>query len=325
MSCGKESLDFHLVTRNNSIELKQETEELEGETIDIIENLDGLYTDVHYYNDLLYVLNQDDHYAVDVIDPSTGNVVLNIGSIGEGDYDFMSNGFLKIVDVDSVIQIYDFSTKSISLFESITGELVDKIYLSNEFNTAQSAFAIDSNEVLIVDLMSSEEFNRTFKGANIQSPKFHISSAVCPLSDLKPRDIVYMNKLDKIVTYNIAWNYINVYSGENQDPVRFEFGINENIEDDLYIGRNHLYYYDVDMVDSRVYALYIGVSSAKQLIMSNVGALKSELHAYDLKESRVVRYFLDRLVNACSFDSKNNLIYCIQEGNNDHPIVLFKA
>lgn len=325
MSCGKESLDFHLVTRNNSIELKQETEELEGETIDIIENLDGLYTDVHYYNDLLYVLNQDDHYAVDVIDPSTGNLVLNIGSIGEGDYDFRNSETLKVVDVDSIVQIYDFSRKSVSLFDSESGGFIEQVYLSDEYTTAQSALLYSDRRLVSVDLQSDAEFTVSVDGIVEHAPDFHVNSATCSLSELKPRNVVVLKGSNKILTSNFAWNYINLYSINEDDPIKLKYGTNENIVDGQYIGRDHMYYYDTGYEDNTVFALYLGVSTTKKLIMANIGIIKSELHSYNLEDSTATRYILDRLVNACSYDKENKFYYCIDEENNDHPIVLFKT
>jgi len=325
MSCGKESLDFHLVTRNNSIELKQDTEELEGETIDIIENLDGLYTDVHYYNDLLYVLNQDDHCAVDVIDPSTGNVVLNIGSIGEGDYDFRNSETLKVVDVDSIVQIYDFSRKSVSLFDSESGGFIEQVFLSDDYATAQSALLLSERRLVSVDLQSNAEFTITIDGIVEHAPDFHVNTATCSLGELKPRNIGVINGINKVVTTNLAWNYINLYSTNGEEPIKLNYGTNENIVDGQYAGREHMYYYDTGYEDNTVYALYLGVSTTKKLIMGNIGSLKSELHSYNLEDSTATRYILDRLVNACSYDNENKLYYCIDENNNDHPIVLFKA
>jgi len=191
-----------------------------------------------------------------------------------------------------VIQIYDFSRKSVSLFDSESGGFIEQVFLSDDYATAQSALLLSERRLVSVDLQSNAEFTITIDGIVEHAPDFHVNTATCSLGELKPRNIGVINGINKVVTTNLAWNYIN---------------------------------YDTGYEDNTVYALYLGVSTTKKLIMGNIGIIKSELHSYNLEDSTATRYILDRLVNACSYDKENKFYYCIDENNNDHPIVLFKA
>ena len=76
ISCDSSSFNFRLIDDQYSTELKHTEKELEGTTIDVIENIEGLYTDIHYDKGLLYALNKFDHYAVDVIAVSYTHLTL---------------------------------------------------------------------------------------------------------------------------------------------------------------------------------------------------------------------------------------------------------
>ena len=187
-SCNTSSSSFTLSDGDSTIELVSIDKELEGFTLENIENKDGLYTDIRYFNKKLFLLNSRDSFAIDVIDISTGYVITKIGSIGGVDANFANIETLKLIDVDTIVQIYDYYSKSLSLFDSMTGKLVREIPIPDEYATTQSARLIQDDIVAIVDLQSNYEFILTKNGRVMGSTDFHVSQAVCPLMDLKPRD-----------------------------------------------------------------------------------------------------------------------------------------
>jgi hypothetical protein len=74
-----------------------------------------------------------------------------------------------------------------------------------------------------------------------------------------------------------------------------------------------------------VYGLYLGVEhkviAMQELFLSRT---RPEFHIFNLLTDELLRFKLDRIVNACVFDVENNIVYCIDENNEDQPLVKYE-
>jgi uncharacterized protein YukJ len=59
----------------------------------------------------------------------------------------------------------------------------------------------------------------------------------------------------------------------------------------------------------------------QELFLSNT---RPELHVFNLLTDELIRFKLDRVVNVCVLDMENNIVYCIDENNEDQPLVKYK-
>ncbi|MBL0111159.1 MAG: hypothetical protein IPP42_09970 [Saprospiraceae bacterium] len=260
------------------------------------------------------------------------NSITEFGHIGEGPENLTTPEFTKVVNIveneESVI-IFDFLTKSLYKL-SLSDHSLNKIY-DGKFDdaTIQSMNLIGDSIVVFVGGRSS-----SLKFLNIKS-NTSVSTVLKnpfnrPLEDHEIQKI-NINDFGFNVTHNYGYtwnlinNYLDIYSTEGEILKSFQFGENKNIIKDKII-RKYAYYYKANSYKDFIYGLYGGFELNDQFLnMINISHLKSEVHIYNFNEPTLKRYILDRIVNTCAIDFKNNVIYCIQEGGNeDKPLVKYE-
>lgn len=138
-------------------------------------------------------------------------------------------------------------------------------------------------------------------------------------------DIVYNSESDLIIPYSASVNSIDLFKSDASFNRFYIFGNNANIDDQGYYVKDFFYYYSVKSFGHFAYGIYLGKSRAElQFQDVFISTSKPELHIYNLETNKLRRYRLDRLVNDCVLANEGRQLYCIEEDNEEQPIVVYE-
>jgi 6-phosphogluconolactonase (cycloisomerase 2 family) len=156
-------------------------------------------------------------------------------------------------------------------------------------------------------------YNKSF---DLENPKNYLESA-------NPRDIGFNKKHKILYTWNSVLNSIDLHDRNGVFIKSYSFGTNKNINNKKFEG-NYFYYYKIKSYGDYIYGLYAGFNTVENFTESLIPNLKSEVHVFNVKTDEMKRYKLDRLINSCTIDFENNIIYCIEENSESQPLVKYE-
>ncbi len=289
----------------------------------------GKIQSINIYKDKLIIKESNGSHILTVYSLKEGTYT-GYGSIGEGPGKIPNPEFCKLVHVEEggSVMIFDFLTKKIYRLSLMDNTLAPLYTLSREEGAAQSGIWLGDSilaladpagdPIRILDLKSDKSIP-----ASLELP---FRRTLTPEERMQwyPKDLAFNTKHRLLLTWSIVSNTLSVNSTNGYNLKDYQFGANQNL-DDNQIHRNKIYYYDGKTSGDWVYALYGGFDLNGQFLNKIISHIRSELHLYDLKGDTLRRFRLDRLVNTCAIDFTGNCIYCIQEGGKeDKPLVKYE-
>lgn len=139
-----------------------------------------------------------------------------------------------------------------------------------------------------------------------------------------PRDIKYNAKHDLIILANPSVNSIDTYSSNGKFKKAYSFSEFQNFSEEDAFSRDYFYYYSVKTLEDVVYGLYLGLGQDLMAVQDLFYSSRPEFHVFNVLSDKLLRFKLDRMVNVCVIDMENNHVYCIEENNEDQPIVKYE-
>lgn len=126
---------------------------------------------------------------------------------------------------------------------------------------------------------------------------------------------------DEIVCVNSSFPQLEIYdrNGNLKKEVR-SAEIEQFLSPDNR--KDFFFYYDVDVTDKYIYALYLGLN--KKSPAAILLGTDSRIHVFDREGMPVAEVVLDRLVNAFCVDEKTGRIVGIDEGEEARPLVTWQ-
>jgi hypothetical protein len=330
IACKKETPNYNIRDNANS---KQEQdilyEELHGINIGPI-NKYGLIADIHFMNDKLLMLDVKSdsifvHYNL------KGELKKSFNK-GEGPNEFVSPQFLKITGFNNFstdIQIFDFN-KGLFKLNLIDQKKESYFTLGNyDYKTSvqsivlieEGIFAMANLDPLIKFSIYNDVVKKTKKIPH--NKNFDIVNYKRYLESVTPVDIGFNKKHKLIYTWNGALNSIDLHDKNGVFIKSYSFGTNKNINNKNF-DRKYFYYYNVKSQGDYIYGIYAGFNTFDNFTESLIPNLKSEIHVFNIKTDEMKRYKLDRLVNSCSIDFENNIVYCIDENSESQPLMKYE-
>ncbi|SER47308.1 hypothetical protein SAMN05444359_1513 [Neolewinella agarilytica] len=334
-SCGSDvDIVTYKVVRGDSIEERTSQRfELKGENFGP-QNRFGQLIDISIVNGAKIVQDNKSEYAFWRLEGEDDLISFQV--IGEGPNEVENADFVKMVNnikSSNELIFFDYSRKSLNSV-SISPNSGFKKYSDipdQYWGRMQSAVNISDSLIAITGLFDETKF-MVFNGNNQQEAwrSVYANSFSTELSEeerleVAPRSIEYNEKNDMIVLSNPSVNSIDLFSVNGSLVKMYSFDEFENLTTESIFSPDFFYYYGVKTQENLVYGLYLGVErktiDLQDLFLSST---RPELHIYNLLTDDLLRYRLDRVVNACVIDANNNVVYCIDEDNEDQPLVKYE-
>lgn len=327
ITCGDDNRSKAVVYENGvSLSLVSSTHELKGKEIELNT---GYVKDINFFNEKLILLQYSGKNLITTFSTTDGSIH-EFGHIGEGPGNIATPEFVKMVQIfekTETILFYDYLSKSLYKLNLIE-DLFQKIYNDNLNDAAIQSINIFGDSTIVI--VGSSQSPLIFK--NIKGNLINLITLINPLSrplqieevqQLIPKDFGINSEHNLGFSWNIVKNCIDVYSNDGFLIKSYCYGENLNITNK--INRNYAYYYNVKSCEDYLYGLYGGFESNDQFLNTMFKYLKSEIHIFNFKDNSFKRYRLDRLVNTCVIDFKNNAIYCIQpRGDENKPLIKYE-
>lgn len=334
-SCGNnlEIATYKVITANSIEERSAQIIELKGENFGPKREF-GYLLDILLVNTTIVVQDQKKDYAFFGL--KDGGDVIPFQGVGEGPDQVKDPNFIKAVSYDepsNKIYFFNYPDKSLNSVEiqanSVCQEFgkVPELY----WGGIQSAVNLNDSLIAVTGRFSETKFivlNRNTQ-KEVSRPEY-VNTFANELSEegrvaVAPTDIKYNKKNNAIVLTNANLNSIDTYSADGESYKFYSFGEMKNLSPENTISRDYFYYYSVKTREDVVYGLYLGMGQGliamQDLFLSST---RPELHVFNLLTDELLRFKLDRLVNACVLDEENNIVYCIDENNEDQPLVKYK-
>jgi hypothetical protein len=257
-------------------------------------------------------------------------------AVGDGPGKIDDANLIKIVNNDEAsdeMYFFNFLTKSVNSIKVQPGASYQAVGKIPESYGRELQSAVNINDSLVAVTGNFAEtkfaiFNRNSQKEVLRSE--YINSFAAELTEeervqISPTDIKHNNKHQLIIVNNASLNSIDIFSETGQLHKFYSFGAFKNLSEEKKLSRDYFYYYDVKTKEDVVYCLYMGVEHSEIAIKDLFFfSARPELHVYNLLTDELQRYKLDRLINACVLDLKNNAVYCIEENNEDQPLVKYE-
>ncbi len=331
-ACTEEQKSYTVFKDNASHLISYAKKKLNGENIGPSEGF-GLVTNIKYHKGTLVLLDEKNDHAFHIVNLKD-NTPYKILKIGEGPEEIKTAQFLKITDIEpenNLLHFYNFPEKSISQINLSKGAIREIVFplTDSKIPDVQSALLISDSTVVTVGLTDSFKlffYNR--KNEQVKTVPFQWSVNPKPenpngIINLSPTDISKNKKHQLLIPYTGQLNSIDCYSTEGAYIKTFSYGENENYSERGFES-THFYFYNINTEEDWIYGLYDGFGPIAQMTEKMAPHLKSEFHLINLVTDEVTVYKLDRLVNACDLDVENKILYCIDENNEDQPIVKYE-
>lgn len=334
-SCSNEAdiKSFKVITADSIDEYSTERIDLEGKNVGP-EKKFGLLTDILLVNSTIVVQDEKKESAfVGIMDD--GDLV-SFQPVGEGPDRVANSKFIKMVNYEESsndLYFFDFSSKSLNSVKiQPDSDLSTFCRIPNKYwGQIQSAINLNDSMVGVTGLFSDTKYivlNKDDGTEIMRSDYANSFAAELPETDkvaLAPTDIQYNQKHDLVILINASINSIDTYSFDGKPNKFYAFGEFENMSEENTISSDYFYYYNIRTQEDIVYGLYLGVErkaiAMQEFFLINI---RPELHVFNLLSDKMMRFRLDRIVNACVIDSNNNFIYCIEEDNEDQPLVRYE-
>ncbi|TXF81310.1 hypothetical protein FUA23_22030 [Neolewinella aurantiaca] len=334
-SCGNdlEMASYKVVSEASTEERSVDVIELQGENFGP-EGQFGYLTDILLVNSSLVFQDIKKEYAFSHLED--GEKLSRFQPIGLGKGEVENADFVKIVDYDEMskeIHFFNYSTKSLSSI-SVLPNSVPYIYGAVPglyWGDIQSAVGLNDSLVAITGRFSDAKFiifNKNTQKEVLRSK--YLNSFPNELSEearisVSPTDIKYNDKHELVVLNKPSVNSIDVYSTNGAPEKFYSFGEMRNISDENIFSRDYFYYYSVKTHGDVAYGLYLGMRQDVMAVQDVFASrTRPELHVYNLVTDDLQRFKLDRLVNACVLNTESSILYCIEENNEDQPLVRYE-
>lgn len=334
-SCGNdlEIATYKVITANSTEERSAQVIELKGENFGPKREF-GYLLDILLINSTIVVQDQKKDYAFFGL--KDGGGLIPFQAVGEGPDQVKDPNFIKAVSYDepsNKICFFSYPDKSLSGVEIQANSAFQEFGKVPElyWREIQSAVNLNDSLVAVTGRFSETKFavfNRNTQ-EEVARPEY-VNSFPNELSEegrvaVSPTDIKYNEKHNAIVLTNANLNSIDTYSPDGESYKLYSFGEMKNISPENVVSRDYFYYYSVKTREDVAYGLYLGMGQgliAMQDFFSS--SARPELHVFNLLTDELLRFKLDRLVNACVLDIENNAVYCIDENNEDQPLVKYE-
>jgi hypothetical protein len=334
-SCGSGvEIGEYKISTLDSVEKNQATLiELDGKNFGPIDKY-GQPIDILLMGSRTIIQDKKKDYAFSVLDEE-GQLV-QLQPIGEGPDMIEQPGLAKIVGFDDVtnkMYIFDYVRKTLNSLKISKGAtLQETSRIPNIYwGELQSAISINDSLIAVTGRFSDTKFivfNRysgkeLLRSENVNA--FTTKLSVEGRTLAAPRDVVYNKKNNLLVLSNANLNSIDTYTPNGKSHKFYSFGELKNLSEENGLQRDFFYYYDVKTVGDVVYGLFLGKKHS-DIAMQEIflSSARPELHIFNLKTDAMTRYKMDRVVNACVLDLDNNLVYCIDENNENQPLVKYE-
>jgi hypothetical protein len=330
-SCGNNvDIATYKVIATNSIEERTAQQiELAGENFGPKREF-GHLLDISLINSIIVVQDQKNDYAF--LGLKEESDLIPFQALGDGPDQVENPDLIKIVSYDESLSefiFFNYTNKSLNSIGVQHNSVFRKIGDIPELYWGQVQSAV--NLIAVTGLFSQTKFivfNRDGQKEVIRSE--YVNSFENELFEegrvaVAPTDIKYNKKHGMVILTNAGVNSIDTYSVDGKFGKSYSFGEMKNLSTENTFSRDYFYYYDVGTREDVVYGLYLGVEhkviAMQELFLSRT---RPEFHIFNLLTDELLRFKLDRIVNACVFDVENNIVYCIDENNEDQPLVKYE-
>ncbi len=334
-SCGNghEVASYKVITATSVEERSAKLIELTGENFGP-ERVFGRLLDILLVNATIVVKDQKNDYAF--IGLKGENSLFSFQALGDGPDQVTNPDLVKIVSYDESLNklyFFDYSNKSLSSVEIQPNSVFQKYCEVPEsyWGQIQSAVNLDDSLVAVTGLFSQTKFivfDRNNQKEVARSE--YVNSFANELSEegrvkAAPVDIKFNTNNSLIIINNPSINSIDTYSISGKLNKFYSFQNFKNISTENIFSSDYFYYYSVKSQGDVVYGLYLGVEN-KMIALQDLflSSARPELHVFNLLTDELLRFRLDRVVNACVLDTKNNVVYCIDEDNEEQPLVKYE-
>ena len=295
----------------------------------------GYLTDILLVGELI-VVKDDKHQNVFHVIREEEELAFSFQELGDGPDRIDDPSFVKVTGYDQradKLYLFSYKTKSIASLGIHKDSTITKIFNipGNYWSEVQSAALIGDTTVALTGLFADTKFYLldpnsgaiVVKAAN--NNPFEGSFSEAQLIRMSPRNIHYNDKHNLVVLQNTSLNALYVYDVSGTPRKYYSFGELNNVTSEGEFMPNYFYYYSTKTQEDIVYSLYLGVDQKRLTLQEmSVNFIDSELHLYDLISDEMRRFSLDRMVNVCVVDSGQKFVYCIDENNEDQPLVKYE-
>lgn len=334
-SCGDGSnvIDYYVKTSSSTEKRFSKLVELKGENYGPKMKF-GHLSDITLVNSTLIVQDRRNDHAFWGIE--TGGDFFSFQEVGDAPGQIGDVDLIKVVGFNELlneISFFDYSTKFLSRVKAQPDSAHENVGMvpGLYWGEVQSVVSFRDSLIAVTGRFSDTKFvviNKYSQKEILRSE--NVNSFSEELSEegrigVAPRDIKYNEKNELMVLYNGGVNSIDSYSVDGRFHKSYVFGSLDNISEDNVFNSDYFYYYGVKSKGDVVCGIYLGVEHSviamQELFLSSA---RPEFHVYNLRTDNLLRFKLDRLVNACALDVDNNCLYCIEEDNEDQPIVRYE-
>ncbi len=340
VGCSSEEDARFIVNQNGDsvgVPLNATTQELQGISFGP-KRTTGSINDICLLDSLLFIKNDklftygDDKEAYVFWNIDRAKIGHRFLRVGEGPDEVYSPQLIKLINTNqesSSIDYFNFGNAGLYRIKPTNASQPQLLFqVPKKYSQIQSCVKIndsifafvgplDMGEVIIANIFDSSEIVVPHK----QPLNRELNREEA--KRLAVADIGYNRAHNCLYYWSIDFNSIYLRHIDGSPFKTYSFGTNKNIQEDGY-SSDYMYYYSLKSEGDFIYGLYVGISSVEGFLEEYIPLFKSELHLYNIRTDEVTRYKLDRLVNYCTIDFDQRLIYAVEEDNEDQPIVVYK-
>jgi hypothetical protein len=329
-SCENETESSFLISKEGERkQLSISPKHLEGSNIGPVDQY-GLIDDIYFFDNnlLMYDVKSDSIFLTYNL---TDEIKMHF-SKGEGPHQFVSPEFLKISNINDLasdVQIFQFGKGLYQL--NLEHNQKNPLFILSEYGSirgVQSVIMMGKGKFATVDIEPKTKLSifdlNTKEPKNIpQNINDEIINSDQYYAAITPKDIGYNKNHEILFTWSGALNTIDLHDANGELIKSYVYGTNQNVEGNKF-KRKYFYYYNLKSQGDYIYGLYAGFNMIDNFTQAVIPILKSQVHIFNIRTNETRIYHLDRLINTCAVDFKNNVIYGIEENNESQPLVKYE-